>query len=328
MIKLWYKRTLLNYLLFPLSVVWKVATYLRMKKKGKEVSSVVVCIGNITVGGAGKTPFTIFLATELKKKGISVAILSRGYKGKIKQKFLLVDNKKHKASLVGDEALLLSKVAPLVIAKNRALGAQFLANQNYKVILMDDGLQNNSLKKDINILLFNTLNPFGNNFIIPAGPLRETLNSVKNRINVVVGVGEKNIELCNLINNINLKYINASINAKLDNIDLTEKYLAFASIAYPEKFFNTLTKCGIKVSIYKTFSDHYLYKDADIENLINIANVNNLKLITTSKDYVKINPNFYSSIYNLEINLGINQSDKSYLIELITQKLKYKNNYK
>lgn len=328
MIQIWSKRTLLTYLLLPIAFIWKFVTTLRMKKEGKTFTPLIVCVGNITVGGAGKTPFTIFLATELKKMGITVAILSRGYKGKIKQKVLHVDHKKHNASLVGDEALILSKAAPLVIAKNRALGAQFLEKQKYKVILMDDGLQNNSLKKDVNILLFNTLNPFGNNFIIPAGPLRETLKSAKDRIDVVVGVGKKNKKLRNLIHNINLKYIEANISVKSDNINLQEKYLAFASIAYPDKFFHTLETYGAKVYIYKKFSDHYLYKDTDIENLINIAKLNNLKLITTSKDYVKINPKFYPFVKKLEIELDINKEDKSYLVKLIKQKLKDKNNSK
>ncbi|MGV3278928.1 tetraacyldisaccharide 4'-kinase [Rickettsiales bacterium LUAb2] len=325
MIKFWRKKTLLNYLFYPLSLVWMYVTLQRLKKVGRCSRALVICLGNITVGGAGKTPFTIYLAKKLLAKNLKVAILSKGYKSQVKD-MLMVDTNIHDHSLAGDEPLLLAKVAPTLVAKDRKIGIEYLEKSGYQVILMDDGMQNPEAVKDLTILLFDSSCPLGNNMVIPAGPLREPLSFAIQRVNMVVAVGKHNFSLQEIIKNHKVDYYEANFMVS-DNvkIDTGKQYFAFAGIGNPQKFFTTLKDYGYSLKLTKEYGDHYSYSNKDIEKLIDIAKNNNLRLITTSKDYVKISPNYHQYIDNFAIELNLNVNDEQNLMLHINKALKDKN---
>ena len=291
--KFWYKNDLSSYLLalilYPLSLIWMIISFIKKNfNKSYKSKLKVICVGNLNIGGAGKTPFTIYTYKILRQLGYKPIFLTRGYKGLEKGPVKVRHD--HNFKDVGDEALLLSKVGPTVISGNRALGAKFIENlkKNYNVILMDDGLQNNKLKKDIKLLLVDKQLQFGNKFCVPSGPLREPIMQGLKDIDAIVltGNGSKFTYYKNKFDN---KIIfNSSIKIIKSLKIKKTKILAFCGLANPNKFFDTLQTNKYNVISTKSFPDHYKYTEGDIKKLILNAKSQNLTLLTTEKDYVKI----------------------------------------
>ena len=182
--KFWQQKNILNYLLLPFAGIFfllsKINVWLSNPQK---VAAKVICVGNITVGGAGKTPLALAIGEMLKEQGYKVAFISRGYKGKLSHlsQVVKVDPKLHTAQEVGDEPLLLADNAPTYICINRHLAASRATKDGAQVIIMDDGLQNYCLFKDINIMVLDDFFYFGNSFLLPAGPLRSAkLEALRN----------------------------------------------------------------------------------------------------------------------------------------------------
>ena len=280
----------------------------------------VICIGNLTVGGTGKTPFAIYIYKVLKKLGYKPVFLTRGYGGLIKGPIKVKDT--HNFKDVGDEALLLNKIGPTIVSKDRSLGAKLIEEHedNFNVIIMDDGLQNYQLEQDIKFLLVDKNLKFGNELCIPAGPLREPINQGLIRIDAIVLTGNNNNKDA-YFNNI---HNNTIFNSKVKTIKLpktkNEKLLAFCGLANSNKFYETLKENGFNVTSTKSFPDHYEYKNEDIDKLILKANKQKLKLITTEKDYVKIK--YDKNIINtLPIEMELDLEDKAVFNSILQERL-------
>ncbi len=310
----WYKNNniskVLIILLYPFSILWALIdefkSYFSKTYKSKLK---VVCIGNLTVGGTGKTPFSIYTYKLLKNLGYNPVFLTRGYGG-LKKGPLVVNNSHHFQD-VGDESVLLSKVGTTVVSRNRYLGAKFIEKHKNKfnVIIMDDGLQNYQLKQDIKFLLVDKQLKLGNGYCLPAGPLRQSIKRGLTNIDKVILTGESNKNKKDSSTYFNIPVIQSNIKTTSVIKIKQKKVLAFCGLANPNKFFDTLKKNGYKISYTRVFPDHYAYKKSDINNLIFDANSRNLKLITTEKDYVKISEN-KNHIHFLPIELELNVKDK------------------
>jgi tetraacyldisaccharide 4'-kinase len=307
--------------LLPFSIVWILLSLIKKNFVKRYKSHLkVICIGNLSIGGTGKTPFSIQTYKILKILGYKPVFLTRGYRGLTKGPILV--NKSHNHKDVGDEALLLSKVGTTIVSSNRCIGAKYIENlkKNYDIIIMDDGLQNYQLEQDIKLLLIDKKLLFGNGYCIPAGPLRQTITQGLKKIDAIIFTGDgdtKDINL-NFINNI--QNFDTKLELKKTFKTKQNNFLAFCALGNPIKFFNTLKKNNFKIVLTKSFPDHYEYKNKDINTLKEEANNRNLKLITTEKDYVKIDDK-ENEISVLPIEINFSKADgnkfKSFLKEKI-----------
>ncbi len=322
--KFWYENNLSSkiqsILLFPFSLIWILISLLKkifVKKYKSKLK--VICVGNLTVGGTGKTPFAIYTYKLLKKIGYKPVFLTRGYGGLIKGPIEVKDT--HNFNNVGDEALLLNKIGPTVVSKDRSLGAKLIENhkEGFNIIIMDDGLQNYQLTQDIKFLLIDKKVKFGNEFCIPSGPLREPISPALMRIDAIVLTGNNNTDT-----DLNIVHNKTIFNSKVKTIKSLkikkDKLLAFCGLANSEKFYETLKESGFNIISTKSFPDHYEYKNEDIDKLILEANKQNLKLITTEKDYVKIRD--YKEIINvLPIEMELDKKDGAIFKSFLEEKL-------
>ncbi len=321
----WYKKDLISkfktLLLLPFSIIWILLSLIKKNFAKRYKSHLkVICIGNLSIGGTGKTPFSIQTYKILEILGYKPVFLTRGYRGLTKGPILV--NKSHNHKDVGDEALLLSKVGTTIVSSNRCIGAKYIENlkKNYDIIIMDDGLQNYQLEQDIKLLLIDKKLLFGNGYCIPAGPLRQTITQGLKKIDAIIFTGDGDIKDINLnfINNIQ----NFDTKLEIKNTFKTKQnnFLAFCALGNPIKFFNTLKKNNFKIVLTKSFPDHYEYKNKDINTLKEEADNRNLKLITTEKDYVKIDDK-ENEISVLPIEINFSKADgnkfKSFLKEKI-----------
>ena len=298
--KFWFKRSWLNLLLWPLSKFYDIGHLINyyLLNQPKKVKPFVICVGNVTVGGAGKTLFAITLAKKLISLNYKVAFISRGYASNIdSKKAIAVDILIHTAHKVGDEPLLLANIAPTYVCINRYKAAQMASSIDPDIIIMDDGLQNNQVHKDYNFLIIDGDYKFGNGYTLPAGPLREPITNAYQKANNIVLIGKK----CFIKHDINATIVcNKTPNTSV-------QYLAFCSLANPNKFYNTLKQLKFNILATKSFNDHHHYSDQDIENLL--KNSNKYKLITTQKDIVKIPKSLASQIEVLEVGLNFDLPD-------------------
>ncbi len=319
--KFWLRRNFISYSLLPLSLVYQaVALFIAMMRESEKVAKPIVCIGNLTFGGSGKTPVALAIGKILQEMNIEFSYLSRGYLGKEGQ-FGYVDKVKSMSRDVGDEPLILAEVAPTFIAKNRLFGAKEIAkNRKIQMIVLDDGMQNNSLKKDLTILVIDDKVQFGNEFLFPAGPLRESISDGLAKTDFVIVVGEIDKNLQQIL--AEKKVISAKIKAA--NLDkfTGQKLMAFCGLAYPEKFFTFLENKGLEVVAKQDFADHHPYKISELEWLIAEAKKQDAKLITTKKDWVKFPANFKRKIEYLDIDLELENKE---LIKGELKKLLVKN---
>jgi tetraacyldisaccharide 4'-kinase len=253
----------------------------------------VICVGNFTVGGSGKTPLAICLADIISGLGGKPWFLSRGYGGTLKGP-LRVDAKSHSASDVGDEPLLLARYAPAVISRDRAEGARSIeaAAGTAGVILMDDGLQNPSLAKDLSIVVVDAARGFGNGRVIPAGPLRAPLAVQIGLSDVIALTGAKQADTTivkRLRAMTQAPIIRTETQARLAGMRLQgQKVIAYAGIANPDRFFSMLAGLGANVVERHAFADHHAFSSNDARGLLDAANRTAATLITTEKDFVRL----------------------------------------
>ena len=297
--KFWHKKwSLLSILLIPVSWLYRLGHRLNMRMQGTPYTSSlpVICIGNAIAGGSGKTPTVIALIKLIKEKNIvqNPIILTRGYGGENTEP-TLVDISKHTAQDVGDEALLLARHAPTIVAQNRAEGAKLAEKHNAELIIMDDGLQNNHLHKDLSFLVVDRQIDFGNNRVLPAGPLREPLTNVLDKVHAIICIGRPFHS--------DLDVFESAITPTV-TIDSTEKYIAFAGLGYPDKFKNTLLDLNINLVEWHPFPDHHAYTEQEILQLKDNAYNQGAKLITTEKDFVRLPTNQQENILTLPITLN------------------------
>jgi tetraacyldisaccharide 4'-kinase len=258
------------------TVAWK-----HRRQRPWRSSASVVCVGNLTVGGSGKTPVAIALAGMFQAKGATVAFLSRGY-GRRSSDAILVDAQDDSAADVGDEALLLSRIAPTIVSRNRAEGARLAEQHGADVIVMDDGHQNFTLAKDVALVVVDGENAFGNGGIVPVGPLREPVHQGLARADAVILMGDGAPPLSG--------FARPVFRARLmsDRLFDGQKLIAFAGIGRPDKFFASLRALGAKLVEMHAFADHHAYTAAELAMLRDRAKNTGAGLITTEKDLVRL----------------------------------------
>lgn len=282
----WYKKSIISYLLFPFACVFflivklRYFLYKRGWKKVHKVSVPVIIVGNLTVGGTGKTPLVIWLANFLQNAGYKPGIITRGYGGTHTQSVFV--SKDSNPSVVGDEALVMAKHTdcPIIVGTNRIFSArQLLANKGCNILLGDDGLQSYYFGRDVEIVVIDGERRFGNGFCLPAGPLREPISRLK-QVAFIVTNGEAKIGeyTMRLLANSACMVNNPGIRKNLDDW-VGQSVHVVAGIGNPQRFFNMLEKIGLRV-IKHPFPDHYVFMQEDLD-------FKNYPIFMTEKDAVK-----------------------------------------
>jgi tetraacyldisaccharide 4'-kinase len=278
-------------LLAPFAAIYGAVAARRMRSKGCRIGVPVVCLGNLTVGGAGKTPAAVAVAQVLREANGRPFFLSRGYGGRLTGP-VRVDPAIHSAAAVGDEPLLLARLAPTIVARDRVAGAAAAQRGGATVIVMDDGFQNPALAKDLTILLVDGRRAVGNGRIIPAGPLRAPLATqlAHAQALVIVGPCSGADAVAALARRHDIAIFHGHLEPERDTVAAlgTRPVLAFAGIGDPEKFFATLAEAGIAVAERVGFADHHRYTAAEAKMLIARADAAGLELLTTEKDLARL----------------------------------------
>jgi tetraacyldisaccharide 4'-kinase len=288
----WDKAALSAWLLQPVALIYGAIAASRMRKPGARAGIPVICIGNFTLGGAGKTPTAMAIARLLTDNGKAPFFLSRGYGGRLAGP-VRVDPAIHSAAEVGDEPLLLARHAPTIVSQDRVAGAAFAREAGADVIVMDDGLQNPSLQKDLTIAVIDARRGLGNSFVFPAGPLRAPLGAQLETTNgiLLIGDGRQTPSAINgLAHTQNRPLFRARLEPDANAIKALgrRKLLAFAGIGDPEKFFMTLAGAGLEAVVEESFADHHPYTAADAGRLLALAETKNLIPVTTEKDLMRL----------------------------------------
>ena len=257
----------------------------------------VLCVGNLPAGGSGKTPIAITLARILAARQHKVVFLTRGYRGSLSGP-IVVDPVKQTAHDVGDEALLLAAVAPTIVSRDRAEGAQLADTLGATVIVMDDGFQNFQLAKDVSLIVVDSETGFGNGRLIPAGPLREPVEQGFARADAVVLLGEGTTPLPRFEGPV----LHAELHPTAPERFSGRSVFAMAGIGRPEKFFRTLQAMGARIVGTRAFPDHHRYTLVEIEAVKQIAANAGALLVTTEKDYVRIDANRRDGILSVPVH--------------------------
>ena len=291
--KFWdYKKpNILAYLLLPIAFLIQSTSYFLRKLASKKFKIKTICVGNFYLGGTGKTSLCIKINNILNKKNLKSCLIKKFYKNQI------------------DEKKILEKNGKLFISKNRIEAITQAENENYEFAILDDGLQDRSIDCDINIVCFNNINWIGNGMTIPSGPLRENIENLKNYNHIFINGNLENLE--------NIKKqifkINPQINihlGKYEPMNLNEfkqndKYIVFSGIGNHQTFVSMIRNNGLNVIQDIEFPDHYSYKKKDIENILSEAESLNCKIITTQKDYYRLNPIYLKNIKFIKSELQI-----------------------
>ena len=288
--KFWNNKNFLSICLLPLCLITIIFNiFKKYIISGFRSNIPIICVGNIFIGGTGKTPLSIYIYNLLKRKKYRPAIVRKYYN-----------------SHLDEINFTKSKVKQFFFDKKRIQSIFEAQSRKSNVIIMDDGLQDASIIKDLNIVCFNSSDLIGNGFLLPAGPLREQLGKI-NDCRIAVINGKRNLafekKLKSVSNNIEIYQSKYEIKnrKKLKG----KKFLAFAGIGNPENFFKLLKDSGLKIKEEISFPDHYNYKKNEIENLISRAKEKDLKLITTEKDFFRIKTLGFRKINFVSINLKI-----------------------
>lgn len=291
---------ILRLLLTPAAWIYAEVTRRRIRStKPADIPPIVLCVGNLTAGGVGKSPVVAALREQiLEQFGLRVATLSRGYKGRLKAP-TKVDAESHSAKDVGDEPYMLSFTGESWIGADRAAAGRAMADDGVEVIIMDDGHQNPSLKKDVSIVVVDAAAGFGNGFVIPKGPLRETIHEGLNRADAIIIMGEGDAPTD--VYATDLPVFRGRVQPAIDLPD--GRYVAFAGIGRPEKFFDTLEALGANLCDSVPFPDHHVFTSGDLRYLKRLADDHNAQLITTEKDFVRLSEATRNGIAYLPIRV-------------------------
>ena len=291
--KFWYqnKISILAILLLPASLLWIIGTLFK-KKFAKPICSIVpvIAVGSAIIGGSGKTPSVIYICEVLEKIGYKPHIISRGYGGSANEVIKVSPDMNY--SLVGDEAIMMSKYYPTWVSKNKYSAFSMAEKDGANIIVLDDALQSYNVFKNLNIYVYDSIQSFGNKLIIPSGPLRESINSVLKRSQIVFLVNTDN---CPEISHGQFQQsIDYKIFIKPEISD--KKLMPFAGLGFNKKFFDQLYNEGLDIALTKEFPDHHQYSQDDMFTLLDEANKNDSFLVTTEKDHLRIPKEFKSSV--------------------------------
>ncbi len=293
------KISFFSILLFPITLLIKLLSFVKkITTRTRKFSIPIICVGNVYLGGTGKTPLCIEIFIILKNLNKNPAFIRKKY------------------SSFQDETNLQKQVGPLYESKKRIDALNKAIYNKADIAILDDGFQDFSIKKDLSIVCFNEKQWIGNGLVIPSGPLREDLSAL-NRANWVVINGKKNTNIENEIlkKDKTIKIFYTKYKAQNINEFKNEKVVCFAGIANPDSFFNLLKDNNINILEKISFPDHYNYSDNELENLVNKAKENNATLLTTEKDFFRIEENHRKNIKHLKIKVEI-ENKKQFIEEI------------
>ncbi|MCG6114165.1 MAG: tetraacyldisaccharide 4'-kinase [Mesorhizobium sp.] len=285
----WHKADWRAWALYPASRIYAAAARHRLETAERHpVAAPVLCVGNFTVGGAGKTPVAITLARQAQKMNRKPGFLSRGYGGAVYAPHL-VDAETDTVRHVGDEPLVLARTAPTVVAPNRVEGAELLITHGCDFIIMDDGFQSARVYIDYALIVVDTLRGIGNGHTMPGGPMRASLVDQMRHVDAIVRVGDGNAadEVVRQAARAGRRIYQARTKPCTTPFG-EEPLLAFAGIGHPEKFFRTVEELGGRIVMKRGFSDHHLYTDEEARDLLRTAERQGARLVTTAKDAVRL----------------------------------------
>ena len=286
------KLSIWSILFFPFSLIYFFLSYIKQIKRSKKFHVPVICVGNIYLGGTGKTPLVKEIFKITKSLGKNPAFVKKYY------------------DYLQDEIEMLNEVGKTFAAKERAEGIELLIKNNNDLAILDDGFQDSSIKKSFSILCFNQKQWIGNGFLIPSGPLRERLSSIKKADCIVIN-GDKDNIIENQINKIKqLKIFYTKYKPKNLETLKDKKIFAFAGIGNPLNFFELLKKNNLQPLNYQSFPDHYNYKKKDLDNLKSKARELNALLLTTEKDFCRIDRDARKGIEKLDVDLEIDSKEE------------------
>ena len=296
--KFWdYKKpNLTAYLLLPIASLISVINSLFKNSYQKKYKIKTICVGNIYLGGTGKTSLSIKLNKILTNKNLKSCFIKKYYKNQIDEQKILENNGK------------------LFLSQNRTDAIQLAENQNYEIAIFDDGLQDETINYDIRLVCFNNINWIGNGMIVPAGPLRENINNLKNYNHIFLNGNLQNIdnlktEIIKINSNINI-HLGKYEPINLNEFEKNEKYFIFSGIGNHQTFVSMIKKNGLNVLKDIEFPDHYSYTKKDIDGILEEANKLNCKVITTEKDSYRINNFNEKGIRIIKTDLKIIDEDK------------------
>ena len=290
-------------LLIPFAFLFQLVLLLeKFFKKPKNFSVPVICVGNIYLGGTGKTPLTLELFKIIKSIGKNPGFIKKGY------------------DYLDDEIKMLEKIGKVYTDKSREKAINSLISSNYNVAILDDGFQDYSIKKNFSILCFNSRQLIGNGYTIPSGPLRESIKSLK-RADCVLINGEKNIKFENKINKFNnsIKIFYSKYKLLDANGIQNKKVIALAGIGNPENFFDQLKEENIDLIKTYSYPDHHNYSKKELKNIIDESEKNNAVIVTTEKDHSRMNEEIKLIIKCIKVDLEI--ENKNDFINLIKSKI-------
>tara|TARA_B100001093_G_scaffold446354_1_gene450591 strand:- start:380 stop:1318 length:939 start_codon:yes stop_codon:yes gene_type:complete len=290
------KPNIIAYLLLPIAFLIQLRNVFKSKLRKKKLKIKTICVGNIYIGGTGKTSLSIKINEILRKKNVRSCFIKKFYKNQI------------------DEHRLLESHGKLFLSRKRIHAINQAASDNYEVAILDDGLQDFSLDCDLEIVCFNSHNWIGNGFTIPAGPLRENLNNLKKYQNIAINGNEENLDtiIKNILEinpEINI-YVGKYVPLNLNEFDKKSKYLAFSGIGNHQTFISMLQNYGLNICKNLEFPDHYIYKNEDINKILNISNEMDYKIITTEKDFLRLNNGKIDKIKYIKSDLQITDEEK------------------
>ena len=301
--KFWQTKNFISYTLYPLSIITYLINNVKKFSIRKNFEIKTICIGNIFIGGTGKTSLAIEINQLLRKK-FKIVFIKKNYENQL------------------DEIKLLNNKGKIISSNSRENALLTAINKKYQLAILDDGLQQKNINYDLKIACFNSEYGIGNEYMIPAGPLRENLNEVKNYDLIFLNGEKKNNKLLSKLRSINknLKIFQGKYKPlNLKNFDLRKKYIMFCGIGNPHEFELTLIKYKFKISKKIIYPDHYKITNTDLKRLINKGKKENLILVTTEKDFFRLNKAQRKNIKFLKIKLEI--KNKKNLKKILISKL-------
>lgn len=286
----WQKPDWRAYALYPTSLIYAAVARRRMTYARREKIDIpVLCVGNFTVGGAGKTPVAIALAKQARRMQLSPGFLSRGFGGSFPAPHV-VDAHHDSARHVGDEPLLLAEHAPVAVTPDRAAGARLLASRGCDLVIMDDGFQSARIHMDYALLVIDARRGVGNGHVIPGGPVRVPIVHQLRFAQGLLKVGEGDAanEIIRMASRAGRPVYEAHTHIRNPGQFAGRRFLAFAGIGDPEKFFQTVRDAGGAVEMARTFPDHHFFAKDELAELAETAKGKGLELITTAKDAIRL----------------------------------------
>ena len=304
--------------LSPLGAIYNLIQKLQWARtKPLKVRAPTICIGGVTLGGVGKTPFAILLCEQFRQRGLSAHIATRGYGGTANET-LKVDPSVHDSKIVGDESLLHAVRTPTWIAKNRNLAVNAAINAGAEVVVLDDGFQNAATVKSFSFLLVDNADPVGNGRVFPAGPLREPLPQAMRRADACVAITRSPGETLNpliMAESGDTPVVTARL--ELDRTVLPPSATAFCGIGAPHRFRESLETAGVSVKSFFPFANHHPYSSADITALRRASREAAAPLVTTEKDFVRLPPDWRQGITCVRAEMVID--DEAQMESLVTE---------